>query len=243
MEETLEEDKIKIFISYSSKYKGLAGKIKEVLKKYGTDAFLAHEDIFPSSNWEEILKNRLIYSDVFLPILTDDFCKSEYCDQETGFAVSLNKKIIPVKVDNDPYGFIRSIQAVKLNIKDISEAVKIIVKILISSDELREKMLEPLIEALSNSRTYDEAGQRAKFLLEFKNLNKEQINKIAKITLENQQVFYSDTALPSLKKIFTENRSKIEAIYFDEINKKFLQPTSSLSDFLNNPSGNRKHYK
>ena len=111
---------VHIFLSYSHKSRKLAGELKEGLESFGLTVFLAHEDLKPSVPWRrEILKN-LRQCDVFIPILTKGFIESEWTDQETGFALALKKKIIPVKVHDNPYGFVGAFQALKWN-KDSPE--------------------------------------------------------------------------------------------------------------------------
>jgi len=128
---------VRVFISYNSANKILAGEIKNELDKYGLITFLAHEDIQPSAIWiNEIIRN-LKQCDVFLPLLTDSFHDSEWTDQESGYAFALDKLIIPLKIHDIPYGFINQFQALKLRIggedigdvlpKDLIEDVRAIV--------------------------------------------------------------------------------------------------------------------
>ena len=77
---------IRIFVSYSSSNKRLAGEIKDSLKKYGLSVFLAHEDIQPTHEWQNEISNNLNGCDVFIPILTRSLRNSEWTDQEIGMA-------------------------------------------------------------------------------------------------------------------------------------------------------------
>ena len=43
----------KIFISYSVKDKEIAGKVKDILSRFNISAFLAHQDIEVSEEWEK----------------------------------------------------------------------------------------------------------------------------------------------------------------------------------------------
>ena len=73
---------IRIFISYSSVNKSLAGEIKRILEQYGLSVFLAHDDIPPLCDWQEEISNSLNGCDVFIPILTHSFRNSDWADQE-----------------------------------------------------------------------------------------------------------------------------------------------------------------
>ncbi len=108
-------DRIKVFISYSSKEKILGEKFKYNLEKYcGYETFIAHTDIPASSLWEEEILSNINSSHFFLPLISKDFRKSPFTDQETGIAICLGKKIIPVNLDGtNPYGFIQKYQALR----------------------------------------------------------------------------------------------------------------------------------
>lgn len=112
---------MKVFISYSHLDKELAGSVKKELESCGGfKVFLAHEDIQPSNEWiDEILK-QLKECHIFIPILTDNFSKSDWTDQEVGIAIAGNKTIIPFKFSIDPHGFMSRYQG--LRIPDCTES-------------------------------------------------------------------------------------------------------------------------
>ncbi len=128
----------KIFISYTSSTKEIATKLKREFMDLGMSAFVAHEDIQVTEQWQEIILKALSSMDVFLPILSEGFKKSEFCDQELGFAVARRRLhqaiacseapvpiIIPFMFDETtPYGFISNEQAAKVNpVQDASKKV------------------------------------------------------------------------------------------------------------------------
>ena len=43
---------LKVFLSYHSSDRALAGEIKLQLNLYGVDVFMAHEDIQPTEDWQ-----------------------------------------------------------------------------------------------------------------------------------------------------------------------------------------------
>ena len=88
------------FISYASGNKRTAGSIKEYLDQYGFNCFLAHEDIPPQTEWPAEILKALERCDLFLPLLTTSFTTSFYCQQETGFAYSIDVEILPVMILN-----------------------------------------------------------------------------------------------------------------------------------------------
>src|SRR4051812_682013 len=94
------------FLCYSHNDRFLAGCIKKTFDSYGIGAFLAHEDLLPSQEWQDEIARRLHACEVFFLLLTNSFRSSDWTDQETGIAVALNKIIVPIKVTLNPYGFV-----------------------------------------------------------------------------------------------------------------------------------------
>ena len=64
---------IKAFLSYSTKDKKIAGKIKEEFEKIGINLFLAHQDIKISKEWRKRIKTEIKESKWCL------FCRPTSC--------------------------------------------------------------------------------------------------------------------------------------------------------------------
>jgi hypothetical protein len=108
-------DTLRVFLSYSTDDRQIAGKIKEKLAYWGVDAFLAHEDLVPSSVWQDEILREVEACDVFVPILTGSFRLSDWTDQESGMAIIRKKAILPLKVTRNPHGFLGKHQAFPLD--------------------------------------------------------------------------------------------------------------------------------
>src|SRR5437773_3220417 len=144
----------KIFLSHSHHDKELAGTLKDELERFGCEVFVAHEDINPSQDWQEAILKSLRECDAFIPILTENFPGSDWTDQETGIAIALRKVIVPIKIRDDPYGFIGKIQALKWDIDDEELSFKKLVKVLMEKTLLT---VEGLILRFSSSYSYADA--------------------------------------------------------------------------------------
>ncbi len=79
---------IRIFLSHSTKDLDLIKFIKSELEWYGLDVFVAHEDIEPSTEREEAILQNLQSTDIFIPVITENYYSSEWTDQESGIAFS-----------------------------------------------------------------------------------------------------------------------------------------------------------
>jgi hypothetical protein len=185
--------------------------LKKELEGYGFKVFLAHEDIRGSKEWEEVLIENIRGCDVFCILLTDDVSASEFCDQETGIAIDHGKIILPMKVSNlDPYGFAKKYQALKLDTDDMEFNVRGIIDSVCHQNGLKGKSIEFLIEYFGKSDNYQEAGVRTADLVKFAPLSDSQLNRIAQLTIENNQISDSWEAQKHLKKLFSDNEKRIK---------------------------------
>lgn len=192
---------MKIFLSYSSQDKTIAGQIKWSLERFGFEVFLAHEDIEPSSEWQEAIIEQLRTCDVFIPILTNNFNSSHWTDQETGFALSRQIPIIPIDAGEKPRGFIGKYQAFRLDMEHVYDSSVGIVKIISTKLVLGKEFTNSLIETFAGSNSFAEAGRSSKLLLEFApSFTIQQKNKILRIAASNEQIYYSFEARANLKR-------------------------------------------
>ena len=183
---------LRIFISYSSEDKELAGKFKASLDDYGFETFLAHEDIEFGAEWEEKIIQEIERCDIFLPLLTKDFKNSEWTSQEIGVAFELNKKILPIKIDMDPYGFIRGIQALRFDKLELTARAPSLqlIEILKKDKVFTEGLKDTLIRGFVNAGSFDSANAKAGLLREIEEFNIEQVNEIIRGALINSPEFF-----------------------------------------------------
>ena len=127
---------IKLFISHSSKNKSSANKLKNALQPYKISCFVAHQDVYPSLEWEAEIVNALNTMDCFISLHNDDFEKSQWCQQESGFALARSVEFIPIRFPNDPQGFVKKIQA--LPAMEIAETTKRIIEAIKESKKIGE---------------------------------------------------------------------------------------------------------
>jgi hypothetical protein len=75
------------------------------------DAFVAHDTIEPTREWQRMIEAALGSCDALAVFLTNDFVESKWCDQEVGYCIARRVPIVPVKLEADPHGFIAKYQA------------------------------------------------------------------------------------------------------------------------------------
>ena len=203
----------RIFLSYSSKDKHIIGDLKRQLEEYGFIVFVAHHDISPSIEWQkEIIKN-LEICDVFIPYLTHDFKLSNWTDQETGIAYSLDKFIIPLKVDIDPYGFISKFQGLKTSSKSITTVTGEIYRTINNSDKVRG-IIDYNIDYFLSSESYDEANSRVKMLERIEQFTGEQVNRICVYSIANDQIYKAFAAQDFLREFLERYKEIINDLHY-----------------------------
>ncbi len=181
---------ISIFLSHADEDRTIAKQIANEMKKYGANVFVAHDDIeIGTIDWENSLKDNIINCDNFVVLLTDNFHKANYTDHEVGIAFALKKRIFPIRFDNIPvYGFLTKIQAKKISREIKSNEIESLVNIMIAYSDEGQRITNGLIEDLRTAGSYDDANSISYVLFEKTKLLPEQINSIARVYLENNQV-------------------------------------------------------
>jgi hypothetical protein len=129
-----EGKKVEVFLSYSHNDRVLAGKVAEQMKEKGVDVFLAHESIEISEEWREEIAEHLANSALLIALLTPDFEKSVWTNQETGFMLGRGAKIIPLIVgetDIKDFGFVEALQGIHVNEENLQECIEKILRIIL----------------------------------------------------------------------------------------------------------------
>lgn len=190
---------IKIFFSYSIKDKGQIVELKRDLEKLGFECFLAHEDINPSYEWQEEIYRNLLECNIFIPYISKNFKESDWTDQECGIAYTHSKLIIPLQVEElTPYGFINKFQGLKFNSKR-SLSYKIL-KVIFNSKKFGD-LKEFFIEQFIKSKDFDSANKICKKLGYYDTFSEEEVKKICKDSLRNNQVLEAFDAKSFLIKL------------------------------------------
>ena len=200
--------KLLVFISYSSANKHLAGNIKKCFQTYsGFEVFVAHDDIMPATNWEiNILKN-LRKTDLFIPLLTDNYRNSEFTDQELGMALALGKIIIPLKFSTlNPYGFFRTTQALKCTEENKGLVNAVTATIFLLTNNPDYKLLDTptkdaVISALSKSTSYKTTSTILGMLTKLSGFTRNQLTAITHCFENNIKVSKEPHMAPKFKKL------------------------------------------
>ena len=210
-----QKEKIKIFISYNTLDKEVAGNISKKLEKWGLDVFLAHDDIEVSEEWREVILENLFDCDVIIPIITENFRNSDWTSQEIGVVLGRKTKclIMPIKKGNNiPYGFISNFQAGDINNERFE--LSIIKKI---ENKYPKSLTDGLLDFLYKSPSFRESEFRLQFVLDCVGspIDRDILNKILDVSLKNKrsQILYAKECKEWLLGQLKKNKDIDENIY------------------------------
>lgn len=108
--------KHQVFISYSRKDKDVAEGLCEVLKENGIEYWIDKEGIYSSSNYKELTVDAIDVSKAVIFISSANSNASINVIREVGYAVNMNKPILPLMLDDAPYA-----KSIRLDISDIDQ--------------------------------------------------------------------------------------------------------------------------
>ena len=214
----------KVFISHASSTRHIAGELKDKFANLGISAFVAHEDINVTEQWQEVILNALSSMDVFLPILSEDFKESNYCDQELGFATAERRRqagrtssilIIPFMFDGTaPYGFISNEQAAK--IKQVDDIPSKVLDTL--SDKQFDLWFEFFVQQIHNSRNFRHSNHTlAPKLAKIVSLTAEQAAKIDSAVKGNLEVYNAWDFMAAYHSMLENIDSEVDSLQDDDL--------------------------
>jgi TIR domain len=166
-----EDDSFRIFLSHKSEVKRETAALKTRLQQFGASAFVAHEDIHPTKEWQDEIENALATMDAFVALMTDQFHDSDWTDQEVGYALARGVPIIAVRLGRNPYGFLGKFQGLS---SDWNSAAQDIVKLLIN----REQMISAYIRALRDCPNFDTGNLLSSVLANIQHLSTQQMDEL-----------------------------------------------------------------
>ncbi len=187
-------DRFHLFISHTSAHKDLAEGLRDGLARLGVDGFVAHTAIEPASEWVQVIEHALRTCDAMLALLSKDFPRSRWCDQEVGVGVGRGILILPVRLGIDPYGFLGRYQGLTpIPSSSLEDAV---FHVLARSALTRAKMADAIILRFVRSGSFD--GTRAAWpylaALAREAWTGERVRTVRKAALTNTQISFANLA-------------------------------------------------
>jgi hypothetical protein len=178
----------RLFIGHIAAHKDSAHRLKEALARYQVAAFVAHDDIEPTREWQAEIERALRTMDSLVALVTPGFVESRWCDQEVGIALGRGKLVVPLCAGADPHGFLSKHQGLQTKGMDAARVAEKVVEILIQHSLSAQRMSEALVERIVKSWSWDQSKQTMSMLEKVPKLNSSQVGRLMSAIDENSQI-------------------------------------------------------
>jgi TIR domain len=123
-------------------------------------AFVAHNDIEPTTEWQDEIERALATCDAMVTILRKGFHASRWTDQEIGYAMGRDRLILAVRLGEDPFGFIGRFQAISGAALAPAALATQVFNILKRNDKTRDRIAHGLVASFVVSDSFAKAKAR-----------------------------------------------------------------------------------
>jgi hypothetical protein len=156
---TWKPDHFRLFISHTNAHRAFCGNLRNELLNAGIDAFVAHDQIEPTQQWQDEIETALATCDALAAVLTEDFVNSKWCDQEVGFAVARGLVIVPLSLGGvNPHGFVGKYQRMNAEEDELPQSVADkLIDLLARHEKTSKKMARQIVLRYANSYSFDNA--------------------------------------------------------------------------------------
>jgi hypothetical protein len=153
-------DQFRLFLTHVSSIKVQTQSLKTALAAHGIAGFVAHSDIEPTRDWQNVIEGALRTMDALAALVTPDFLSSKWCDQEVGVAVGRNKLVIPVRLGADPHGFLGRYQGVAGKGLSFAALARQLFEILAKHPRTSERLVGGVLKKFEHATSFADAKQR-----------------------------------------------------------------------------------
>jgi WD40 repeat protein len=154
-----------VFISYSRRDSAFVQRLQKELEGRGKDVWLDVEGIRDAEVFPAALRRAIESSDAFVFVISPDSVRSEFCEQEVGHAVELNKRVVPLALrevpDQDIPEEIRVRNWIPVGDRDFESGVDRLVKAIETDLDWERQHTRLTVKALE----WDQADRDRSFLL------------------------------------------------------------------------------
>lgn len=151
-------DHVRLFVSHTHPHARFAGGLRQVLGSWLIDAFVAHDNLEPTEEWQTTIESALRTCHVAAAIVTPDFSASKWCDQEVGFCLGRPILIVPLMLGTAPYGFLAKFQAITIKRgQDAPSVAAELLTVLAMHPETQERVMPCVVRRFTTSDSNDAA--------------------------------------------------------------------------------------
>ena len=179
---------LRLFVSHLAEFRQFAGEVQEQLLAFGISAFVAHNDIKATLEWQDEIELALATCDAMLVLLHPGFHESNWADQEIGYAMGRRVMIVAVRLGTDPYGFIGRFQALEGQQKGPAELARGVLEVLVRHRMTRERISRAVVECFAKSESFSDAKMNMGLLEELSYWDVSLSKRVDSAMEENSQI-------------------------------------------------------
>jgi hypothetical protein len=160
------KDMLRVFVTHLAVHRKFAGELQEAFLPFGISCFVAHNDIEPTTEWQNEIETALATCEALIALLHPDFHASNWTDQEIGFAMGRGVPVFTVRFGQDPYGFIGRFQAFNGSGKTAVALARELFDAYRKNKQTQRRMSEILVGLFQESNSFADAKARIEYLEE-----------------------------------------------------------------------------
>jgi hypothetical protein len=197
---------LRLFLSHLAAHKVMAGDVARELSALGMHAFVAHDDIEVSREWQDEIERALTTMHAFVGLMHPDFSKSFWTQQELGWALGRGVPILMVRLGEDPTGFPNRWQALTPRDGKATNIARSIAVWLTQQDIIGPAALDSLVSDLLHARSFIAAREAATRFEEMGVLPPSVLDRLAEAYQTNDQLYPNHVGAQILERIFIKHR-------------------------------------
>ena len=186
-------EQVRVFLTHKSSVKTQTSQLKQSLVRCGVAAFVAHDDIEPTEEWQREIERALFSMDALVALLSEDFHNSNWTDQEVGVAIGRGVPLIAVRLGMDPYGLIGTSQGLSgCTWADTDSIAVKVFQLLHKRIQDKSRLFECALTAYASSQSFADSAWKVEHLLSvFATLTSDQVARVVEAYQGNEQNTHS----------------------------------------------------
>ena len=193
---------VRVFFSHSAVHKQYVTDVAANLEKYGIHAFVAHETMKITRDWQDQIEQALDTMHAFVAFMHAEFSTSAWCQQELGWALGRRVPHFAIRMGVDPMGFIARTQWPSLKDKPALEVADQVFAWLCGQTELGSPLRASAFQALADARSYYDARDAARRVVLLPDPSEDDFARICQAWWDNDQVGGSTWVRDELQPFF-----------------------------------------
>ena len=183
------DGKVRLFLSHLAIDRADVSRVKDALALRGVAAFVAHEDIEPSRQWQHEIELALQTMHALAALVTPAFHGSNWTDQEVGWALGRGVPVLPVRLGQDPYGLFGKLQGISGSLNRSSQLAELLVAALLKNPATSAGMRRSLLRAFQAVNSFADAQSLKPLILLVKDYSEVDRDILWKACPENDQTY------------------------------------------------------